>query len=477
MRKVTLLTFIATALLVSMSLIHLQAEGAATINGHVEPTGTIPTGDKATLVLEFSTSPLLGGEYVDEEGKFKFDVHATLRLDGQTSLKPMEFGGGFYVKPEAVRIPIRVELNHPLTTGKWIVNATVYQQMEHDMRAVDMNPNVWVFDVIQRPAPEKNWLQLAYENSATIPAAVVGGVILAVVLILLKLNHSPGPDTKSQIKALKEQQHSAVQQSKTVKEIMAESPYREHSEKIGLTIFKVWEGSSRQLTSCSYENGEFRLKPGQPKTSKEFPLIDDARKHLKIVRPEVFTLFEKAEQSAVAICSDMTKAYDLFVNAVTGPITSSCPSVPMLDQYDSSNMHYCYKKNLIAAVSNELQSSASCRNYSLVHPVTISITDAQSNRKHFSIHTLELSVYGIAWGNKEEMNQMKITLDRLVRDKSIEDSFTKLIAFQKVLHTPEAEALHETVRKIANDSKEKPIGGPGCCSTCSWLFEDAIDRR
>jgi hypothetical protein len=300
----------------------------------------------------------------------------------------------------------------------------------------------------------------------TIIGVIIAGIGLPSGYIMLRRSRAPKEQSI-------DNQRAPLQPSKTKREIMAEPPYREHSAKIGLTISKVWEGSSRQLTSCSYENGEFRLIPGQLKTSKEYPLIDDARKHLEIVKPEVFTQFELAEKKAVEICGCMREAYDLFVMAVTSPIIAACPSIPLLDKYDDENLHYCYKRNLVAAISAELQGAPSSRNQAKVHSVTTTITDAQKNRKTFTVHTLELSAYGIAWGSEDEMNQMKTTLDQIVRDKSIEDSFTKMMAFQKQLHTPEAEALHEMTRKIANDSKEKPLGGPGCCSTCSWLFEDA----
>ena len=81
--------------------------------------------------------------------------------------------------------------------------------------------------------------------------------------------------------------------------------------------------------------------------------------------------------------------------------------------------------------------------------------------------------YGIAWGNEVEMKKMKTVLDQLVREQSTQDSFSKTIRLINHLHTREAEELHETVRKIANDSREMPIGGSGCCTTCSWLFEES----
>lgn len=187
MQNVPVALLLAIVLFVSLAMAHSQAEGAASVNGHIEPRGTMHTGDNATLVLEFSTSPVLGGEYVDEEGKFKFDIHATLRLDGLTSLKPIPSGGGYFIKPEAAEVPIRVKFNHPLTAGKWIVNATIYQQMNHTLTPVDINPDTWEFDVIERPPPDKTWWQLAYENSATLPVAIGGGVAVAVVLFLLRI--------------------------------------------------------------------------------------------------------------------------------------------------------------------------------------------------------------------------------------------------------------------------------------------------
>src|SRR5437867_5448963 len=82
-----------------------------------------------------------------------FEVYATLQLDGQSSLRPIPSLGGYSIKPEAVRFPIRVDFNHPLTISKWIVNATVYQQMDHDRIFVELNPNSWEVDIEPTPQP------------------------------------------------------------------------------------------------------------------------------------------------------------------------------------------------------------------------------------------------------------------------------------------------------------------------------------
>ena len=178
MQKVFIVALFWVVLLASASLIYSQAEGAATVSGHIEPRGTLYTGDNATLVLEFNTSPVLGGEYLDEEGRFKFDVHATLRLDGNTSLEPIQFGGGFYIRPEAVRFPIRIEPNHPLTEGKWIVNATVYQQMQHDLLPVDMHPSVWEFDVVQKPEDDYGPLLTIIGWGVGIVGSIAAGIVV-----------------------------------------------------------------------------------------------------------------------------------------------------------------------------------------------------------------------------------------------------------------------------------------------------------
>jgi hypothetical protein len=179
-RKVPLLTLIAVVLLASVSLIHSQTEGAAIVNGHIEPAGSLESGQRATLVLDLSTSSVFDNEYVDEDGKFLFEVKGTLRLVGQSEIEPMDFGqGGISIAPKTDHFPLRVEIPQELTVGKWVVNATVYQQMLHDRMVVDMNPDRWPFDVFAK-SPEKGIVQQFMESTYGIPAMIIAGMFATV---------------------------------------------------------------------------------------------------------------------------------------------------------------------------------------------------------------------------------------------------------------------------------------------------------
>jgi hypothetical protein len=168
----------------------MQVHEAAgtTVNGYILPTkpGIHYAGDKAVLILNFSTPRVFGNEITDEDGKFKYDIYVTLRLDGQTVVKPKNFTQGVWILPLAVNVPIRIDLNHPLSVGKWIVDAQAFQELGGEMRPVDMNPNSWEIDVFQPPAPERSWIQLVTENSATIPGGVVVGVAVAFIIYIFK---------------------------------------------------------------------------------------------------------------------------------------------------------------------------------------------------------------------------------------------------------------------------------------------------